>query len=213
MYNDIAEWEGHHWSITNEGLLPKVEDKDKFYEEIDYSGASTCVLCGCHNYNEDEHNLFCDRCLDDYKRCGHCRILMEIDAPTHTLPDGEGICDKCLEQHYFNDPLNNDLIYRGSAYRVSVGRRTEENTYERIGEIMMGWETHSRLIRNNNRSELWFTYFNKPTLVIDYHYYSDYLILEEDFNELGRKTFPVEYYERAERIPSDYLNVEREELN
>lgn len=213
MYNDIVEWDGSHWSITNDGLLPKVENKDKPCVEIDYSGTSTCVLCGCYNYNDDEHNLFCDGCLDDYKRCDYCHMLMEIDAPTHALPDGEAICDKCREEHFFNDPLNNDLIHRGSAYRVSVGRQTDENTFERIGDIMMGWETHSRLLRNNNRTELWYTYFNKPAMVMEYPYYHDYLILEEDFNELGRKTFPIEYYERVERIPLNYLNVEREELN
>lgn len=213
MYNDIHEWEGKHWYITNYDAENALDDRHVYHSEVEYSGPSTCVLCGQHNYCEDEVDLLCESCRSGYHRCENCHSFIEEGEGIYNSNTNGYICQECHDTKYFHDPLDDTLQYLGSGYQLRVIRQNEENKWFEVGTIHISYHTYNRLFDFKDSEILWFKYFNKVPLLMTYPYYcQDYAVMEEDFTALGKEVFKFKLHDTPQSLSESIRSVERKEI-
>lgn len=213
MYNDIYEWEGEHWYITDYDADNALENRHVYRSEIEYSGPSTCVLCGKYNYNENEVDLICDDCLANYHRCECCYNLIEEENSIYNSYREEYICKTCHDTRYFYDPLDGSLHKIDNSFSLDIIKQ-EENKWIQIGTIYMNYSTYHKMFNFSNPN-VWFKYFNKTPYIINFsncYYIKDYGVEEEDFTALGRKVFKYKPYDTPKAFGSDISSIERKEI-
>lgn len=210
MYNDIAEWEGDHYYITDIGIKEELPPRELKSFDFEYSGKSTCVLCGEWNDEEEEVELICSHCKEHYTRCTYCHHLMEETDIVYNSEgayyyDPQHLCQECFEKYHFFDPLDkNQLVSQGNSYPIMIVEEVEDNKYKVIGEIRCSYNTYNTLLCNEDHS-VWEKYFNDKPLKFDYSYYSDYYITRENFKETTKENFPITMYERPYNVGKNGL--------
>ena len=93
MYNDF--YSSHQVLLSTDVPVDK-EDED-YYNSIDYSGSTQCMICGeaAINYNS-ESDLYCEHC-DSSWYCEECGERQYVPINEAYLVDGRYLCDYCFE--------------------------------------------------------------------------------------------------------------------
>jgi hypothetical protein len=217
MYNDIAEWEGNHWWMTDN--FPDAEDRLPAFKKpsdiVDYSGPSTCIYCGGYNYEENEVELICENCLEK-QRCNHCCELV-LDGQFHLIYNEDRVCHNCLVNNCHYDPIIKENYYAGSNGTIDVFRQVGEeiqkvgyiNLHHRTADFLLYGMSNRRDYYNCSDLSLddprfkWETYFNGPKYLnpaTKSYWCPEEGAMESDFNELAKEIFEVHYYDEPKTI-------------
>lgn len=101
MYCDFccsnwAEAKRLHWGYFSESLI----NHGGFYE-LDYSGASECMVCGSIEDTADD-SLVCENCSNNVRtRCYDCGERL-YDGDIYYDNDGYAYCESCYYDHYYD---------------------------------------------------------------------------------------------------------------
>lgn len=129
MYNDF----GHPYQYC----LVRSSLPNQSHIEINYSGASECMICGKLSpkfvSNSDAINLVCRRC-DNVIICACCgeEVYGGNDC---VYINNEPICIGCSEEYYVFDAINEETIHRDDAieiYICNAGHDKYANDYDLV---------------------------------------------------------------------------------
>ena len=85
-----------HWGYFSESLI-----NHGGYYELDYSGASECIICGSTEDTVDD-SLVCEDCSNETRtRCCDCGECV-YDGDMFYDQDGNPYCESCYYEHYYS---------------------------------------------------------------------------------------------------------------
>ena len=114
MYNDF----GHSYQYC----LVRSSLPNNSRREINYSGASECMLCGELDpdfvNNSEASNLVCQNC-DNVKVCACCGQPV-YDDDYYVWINDEPVCVSCSEDYYVYDAVNAEMINKDDAIEIRI---------------------------------------------------------------------------------------------
>lgn len=129
MYNDF----GHPYQYC----LVRSSLPNQSHREINYSGASECMLCGELDpefvNNSEAMNLVCQSC-DNVMVCACCGE--SLYGNDYVYINDEPICISCSEDYYVYDAVNEETIHKDDAIEIHICN-AEQDEYATDWELVV----------------------------------------------------------------------------
>lgn len=129
MYNDF----GHPYQYC----LVRSSLPNQSHREINYSGASECMLCGELDpefvNNSEAMNLVCRSC-DNVVVCACCGE--PLYGNDYVYINDEPICISCSEDYYVHDAVNEETIHKDDAIEIHICN-AEQDEYATDWELVV----------------------------------------------------------------------------